>query len=307
MRKKVILGVLSALGLGVFPTWAVASTYLFNFHYLPIVAFGAGKGGSQWVTELTITNPQRHSITIAHRLSYNGSYLERYHTLAAGRTVYWANYLQEFWGLSGNAGLYLKADPSFNGNLDSDCLAFVVSVKVANVGSPSGSFNMEVPSANVLVDFIGSWPAYFTGIRHFGQPGVNGYRTNIGIWNIGSTATLKVTLYDAQGGIRWQQYVLAERHKSVLIPIPDAVSLDQGALVVDPMGQYVYAVVYVSVVDNKTSDGLFRPPLTANPNDIAKCMGFQLQVASLDGSRKKLSTPHDADAYLEQLFLNPLL
>lgn len=281
---------------------SLASTYLFNFHYFPIVAFGQGKGGSQWVTEVSITNPQTVPITIAHRLSYNGAYYERYDTVPAGKTVRWDNYLQQFWGLSGNAGLYLKADPSFNGNLNSDCLAFAVSVKVANVGSPSGAFNMDVPSADVLADFLGSWVAYFSGICHFGQAGVSGFRTNIGIWNIGSTKTLKATLYDAEGHMRWQQYITAERHKSVLIPLPEDLNLDSGALVVDPMGEWVAAVVYVSVVDNKTSDGLFRGPQTQSPNDIAKCGGVRLQSAAAFPERP--TTPAEADGRLQAVFFS---
>lgn len=279
-----------------------ASTYLFNFHYFPIVAYGAGRGGSQWVTEVSITNPQRVPITVAHRLSYNGSSYERFDTVPPGRTVRWENYLQQFWGLSGNAGLYLKADPTFNGNLDSDCLAFAASVKISNVGSPTGSFNMDVPALNVLADFLGSWPAYFSGIRHFGQPGVEGYRTNIGIWTIGTTKTLKVTLYDASGAVRWQQYLPAERHKSVLISLPDGLNLDLGALVVDPMGQYVDAVVYVSVVDNKTSDGLIRLPLTADPSDVAKCGGAQLQSLAVP---PRVMDPAEADRLLEAAFFSP--
>jgi len=305
MRKNARLTFLAVLGIMAFAPVGAFGSYLFNFHYFPIVAYGSGKGGSQWVTEVSITNPQRIAITIAHRLSYNGTYLERYQTVPAGKTVSWANYLQEFWGLSGSAGLYLKADPSMNGNLDSDCIAFAASVKISNVGSPTGSFNMDVPSVDVLADFIYSWPAYFTGIRHVGQPGVSGYRTNIGIWNIGSTATLKATLYDAQGTIRWQQYLLAERHKSVLIPLPDNVSVENGALVVDPMGQFVSAVVYVSVVDNKTSDGLFRSPQTISPNDIAKCSGFQLQLTPLAAPQERFRSAREADAYLEELFLSP--
>lgn len=276
------------------------STYLFNFHYFPIVAYGSGKGGSQWVTEVSITNPQKVPITIAHRLSYNGNYYERYDTVPAGKTVRWDNYLQQFWGLSGNAGLYLKADPSFNGNLNGDCLRFAASVKVSNVGSPTGSFNMDVPSVDVLADFLGSWPAYFSGIRHFGQAGVNGYRTNIGIWNIGSTRTLRVTLDDADHNVVWQQFLAAERHKSVLIPLPDGLNLDSGALVVDPMGQYVDAVVYVSVVDNRTSDGLIRTPQTVNPNDLAKCGGVLLQ--SLAAPAGRVTDPVEADRLLEQAF-----
>lgn len=291
---------LFSLSLGLLASTSLASTYLFNFHYFPIVAFGAGKGGSQWVTEVSITNPQRVPITVAHRLSYNGYYYERFDTVPAGKTVRWDNYLQQFWGLTGNAGLYLKADPSFNGNLDSDCLAVAASVKISNVGSPSGSFNMDVPSVDVLADFLGRWVAYFSGIRHFGQAGVSGYRTNVGIWNIGSTATLRATLYDNEGNMRWQQYITAERHKSLLIPLPDSISLDSGTLVVDPMGQFVDAVVYVSVVDNKTSDGLVRTPQTQSPDDIAKCGGVRLQ--SLATGPERPTTPAEADRRLEAAF-----
>lgn len=293
---------LFSLNFALLASTGMASTYLFNFHYFPIVAFGQGKGGSQWVTEVSITNPQTVPITIAHRLSYNGASYERFDTVPPGKTVRWDNYLQQFWGLSGNAGLYLKADPSFNGNLNSDCLAFAASMKVSNVGSPSGAFNMDVPSADVLADFVGSWLAYFSGVRHFGQAGVTGFRTNIGIWNIGSTRTLKATLYDAEGNMRWQQYIVAERHKSLLIPLPDGLNLDSGVLVVDPMGQYVDAVVYVSVVDNKTSDGLFRGPQTQNPEDIAKCGGVRLK--SVAAFPERPTTPVEADWRLEAVFFS---
>ncbi|MGC8916279.1 MAG: hypothetical protein ACP5NF_04805 [Thermoanaerobaculum sp.] len=279
-----------------------ASTYLFNFHYFPIVSNASGKGGSRWVTEVSITNPQLAPITITHRLSYAGGYLERTQTIPAGGSVRWDNYLQEFWGLTGNAALYLKADPSFNGWKDSDCLAFAASVKIANVGGASGSFNMDVPSLDVLADFLGRWPAYFTGVRNFGQPGVDGFRTNIGVWNIGATATLKATLYDALGNVRWQQFIVAERHKPALIPIPENVNVDLGAMVIDPMGQYVDAAVYLSIVDNKTSDGLVRTPQTVNPDDMLKCGGFRLTAVAAEKTVRP-ATPREADLHLERAFL----
>lgn len=297
----VLVFLASAVGLNL-AARAFASTYLFNFHYFPIVSNAIGKGGSRWVTEVSVTNPQLAPITMTHRLSYAGGYLERTQTIPAGATVRWDNYLQDFWGLTGNAALYLKADPSFNGWKDSDCLAFAASVKIANVGGASGSFNMDVPSLDVLADFLGRWPAYFTGVRNFGQPGIDGFRTNIGVWNIGTTATLKATVYDATGNVRWQQFIVAERHKPALIPIPENVYVDSGALVIDPMGQYVDAAVYVSIVDNKTSDGLVRTPQTVNPDDMLKCGGFRLTAVAAEKTVRP-ATPQEADLHLERAFL----
>lgn len=281
---------------------ALGSTgFVISFHSFPILATGSGKGGSRWVSELTVANPHTRPLTIAHRLSYAGSYLERFQTLLPGETVRWENSLQDFWGLSGNAALYLKADSSFNGGLDSDCLGFVASLKIANVGGAAGSFSMDVPSLDVITDFIGRWPAYFTGIRHFGQAGGEGFRTNVGLWNVGSAGTLRLTLYNRHGQAVWQQTVLAERHKPVLIPLPDSLNLDYGTLVADPLGQHLFVGVFVSVVDNRTSDGLVRTSQILGPDDALVCGGVSVFQAKEEQNQRP--TLFEAEALLEPAFL----
>ncbi|MFN3412858.1 MAG: hypothetical protein ACK42L_02225 [Thermoanaerobaculum sp.] len=61
--------------------------------------------------EKSITNPQTVPITVAHRLYDNGDDYQRDDTVPAGKAVRWDNYLQQFWGLSENAGLYLWPTP----------------------------------------------------------------------------------------------------------------------------------------------------------------------------------------------------
>lgn len=95
--------------------------------------------------------------------------------------------------------------------------------------------------------------------------------------------------------------MLAERHKPVLIPLPDNLSLDYGTLVADPLGQSLWVAVFVSVVDNRTSDGLVRTSQILDPDDALACGGVSI-VQARDQQNQR-PTLLEAEALLEAAFL----
>lgn len=268
MKRVVLFSVVSTLCY----QGALASGYLFNWAYLAPVTNGPGKSGSQWVSEISVSNPQERALVITAELQIDGTTYSRQFTVAARSTVTWANYLWEFWNRTGTGGVLLEAESRYNGNADTDCLAFAVSNTILNIGTGRGTYGQEVPPIDVLTGFLGSWPAYFAGIKQFGSPGASGYRTNLIFWNTRSSAiTMRVSIYGKNGQLLWQNSVLLPGATASVQPLPSGLEVRDGTLVVNPLGQYNHVAAAVSVVDNVTGDGLHRDPTLQSPDELIQC------------------------------------
>ncbi len=249
---------------------AFSGDYLRYYADYPIVTAAQGAGGTNWLTEFNITNPQSHAIVVRIYLTQNGEIDEWTLTIPAGETFSWSDFLGDGLGRSGNAAPPLRADEDDNPGYDTDCLEFASSVKIYNSGGGSGTFGQEIPSSDSLSGSVGSYVAYFTGVKNYGSAGVSGYRTNIGFWHAGySMEQLRLRIYDADGAIAWQSTVTVHPDTATIISVPTTVT--SGALVVNPLGEYVDCVVYISVVDNQTGDGAYRALKKADPDDLAAC------------------------------------
>jgi hypothetical protein len=273
--------------------------YLDNRAYYPIVTKANGSGGTKWLTEVSMTNPQNHMIRISIQLAQNGTTKNWYYDLGAGKTATWSDFLGVALNRSGNAALYLYADEEHNPGYSEDCLEFISSVRVYNSGGSSGTFGQEIPPADVFEDFLGTYTGFFTGVQNHGTAGVNGFRTNIGFWHTGfSNEVLRVRLFDANGNQIWAKNVTVEKHKPYVMSLPK--NVQNGSLAISPMGEYVDCAVYISVVDNKSGDGVYRGVNKVNDSDMASC-GFSL---SKDGGSYlpcKGLTREEAEARIHRL------
>jgi hypothetical protein len=272
-----------ALGLLLVASTAGANNYLTSYAYYPVISSTNGAGGTRWQTEFSITNPQSFNLVLSFYLAHNGSYDEYTLSVPAGTTMMWDDFLANGFSLSGNAAVYITADEDRNPGRDPDCLSFASGAKVYNTGGGSGTYGQEIPQADVLSGFLGSYVAYFTGIKNYGTAGQNGFRTNIGFWHTGySDENLRARLYDDSGNLVWESTITVERHKPKVVSIP--ATIQAGVLVIDPMGEYVDCAVYVSVVDNRTGDGAFRSMTKGDPDDLSACgVLFKSQGMAAEG------------------------
>jgi hypothetical protein len=267
MKKILVIGLLLAA------TTAGANNYLTSYAYYPVISSTNGAGGTRWQTEFSITNPHPFDITITFYVAHNGSYDEYLLTVSGGETLTWSDFLANGFHLSGNAAVYVTAEDDRNPGHNSDCLSFSSGAKVYNTGGSGGTYGQEIPQADVLSGFLGSYVAYFSGVKNFGTPGSSGYRTNIGFWHTGfSTKNLRARIFNGAGTKIWESTITVERHKPKVVSIP--ANVQAGVLVIDTMGEYVDCAVYISVVDNRTGDGAFRSMTKADPDDLAVCGGL---------------------------------
>ena len=118
--------------------------------------------------------------------------------------------------------------------------------------------------------FLGDWTAYFPAVSLWGQPGVEGFRTNVGFWNIGAEdARMRLRLLDASGAQVWQQLVTARRHEPFVMSLPRDLQIETATLVVDTLGEWLDCAVYLSVVDNITGDASYLGSQLMDPDTAA--------------------------------------
>ncbi len=101
----------------------------------------------------------------------------------------------------------------------------------AETGGGSGTHGQEIPQADPLAGFLGSYVGYFSGVKSYGVAGSSGFRTNVGFWHTGfSDETLRLRLYDNLGALVWQSDVTVERHDPKVVSI--SATVETGVLVV---------------------------------------------------------------------------
>ncbi len=262
---------------------AAGGDFLGAEYFFPIVTKTGGLGGTDWLTEVSLANPQEVDLVITVRVAQAGAFSEQSLVLAAGGTSLWEDFLGEVAGSTGNAALYLVAETEPNGGRPAGCLAFAAAVRIYNNGNDTGTFGQAVPPLDPVSGLVGDWRAYFAGVRNTGSPGSSGFRTNIGFWNLGETAAvLRLQFFDQAGTMQWQQDVTALRHQPFIMGMPEGVST--GMLRADPLGQWLDCAVYISVVDNRTGDASLQTSLIMNPELPDDCAP-QCSAAARSGER----------------------
>ena len=254
-----------------------ASDFVSPSHFFPVVSRTDGLAGSAWLTSLQIVNPQMNSLTITARLSAGGSFQTETIVVPAGETHSWPDFLGEVFGAEGNGALFLEADATANQNRQPECRGFASSMRISTEDDDGGSFGQGVPTLGPVTGFLGDWIAYFPAVALWGQPGAEGFRTNVGFWNIGADdARLRLRILDASGQQVWQQTITAHRHDPFIMSLPRTLQLETATLTVDGLGEWVDCAVYISVVDNHTGDASFQTSQLMDPDASAACAGGEL-------------------------------
>ena len=246
-----------------------ASDFVSATHFFPVASRTDGLAGTQWLTSVQIVNPQADDLTITARLSAGGSFQTETIVIAAGKTRSWTDFLGDVFAFDGNGALFLEADAASNGQVAPELRSFAASMRISTQGDSGGSFGQGVSSMDPVSGFLGDWVAYFPAVQLWGQPGVDGFRTNVGFWNIGTdTAQMSMRVIDSAGAEVWSRVVAAPQHDPFVMAMPRDLDLQTATLIVEPLGGWLDCAVYISVVDNITGDAVFLTSQLMDPDSL---------------------------------------
>ncbi len=267
-------------------------------HFFPIASRTDGLAGTTWTTSVRIANPHEHALTVTVRLSTAGSFLTETVIVPPLATVGWSDFLDEVFGFDGNAAVLLEAEATANPQAPDGELGFAASMRIATVGADGGSYGQGIVSLEPITGFLGDWVAYFPAVRLHGRPGVDGFRTNVGVWNIGADpAQLRLKIFDGSGALVRQEHLTAARHEPLVMALPRTLDLDTATLTVEPLNGWVDCAVYISVVDNLTGDATFSLSQLVDPAPGAG------HAVSAVGGRGSVATPSGEGRRLRNLFV----
>ena len=260
MRRSVVLvfGVL-CLGLLVSPIVEAYQT-VSNFFVFPVVARVPGAGGTNWVTEVCVGNPQTVNLVITGCLTTTGGVVGCGDFVMPSKTETCVADVIGYLGLEGMGTLWLEALPENNPNPNRR--GFIATAMVYN-NDPSGRFGQDIPGVTVGTQYgvlFSGDEALIPGLHNFGAPGSSGARSNIGLVNLSSTsARVDLYLYDSQGRLVWQQTRTLAPFELYQRNVPAAGFTYTMGL--QTFGEAI--VAYGSVVDNQSGDGVLRPTFLA--------------------------------------------
>ncbi len=234
-------------------------------YVIPAVGNTYGEGGTHWITQLSIFNPQTYALTVS--VTYvpqgGGHGLESRITIPSNAVGYWDNSLQELFQSTG-AGAYLVATfPEDNPTVPNDVVSrsFLVNSNTVNLLSDGGTYGQTIPGT-------------FTGLQDYTVEGVSAishgvrnldqylWRTNFGAVNLGSTPiTLRISVYDADGNtlVKNAQYSMPPQSQ-MQWRLP--VQVDHGSVefFVDDTTNKAVVFPYTSTLDRLTSDPMYQSP-----------------------------------------------
>lgn len=220
-----------------------------DLYFYPISAKVTGAAGTNWKTELCVTNPwQDRAVNVDAMIVQDGYYIAGTIRVTPFST-YCAYDLYGFIGLSSGDGMvFLEGDRPF-----------ATAMFIYN-DTPFGKYGQNVPfltgedpvpTPNDLCGVV--------GLHNYGVPGVSGVRTNYGIANLSDRSeTMSVTV-SGSGGLLKTFNVNVPPYSVHQWRINDPFEI--GALIFHSNSPYL--LPYASVVDNQTSDAAFRWPIIA--------------------------------------------
>jgi hypothetical protein len=160
--------------------------------FIPVVARTAGANGSQWRTDLTVTNVSRapQAVTVFIKFIPTGTNQEHWSSevLDPRQTLVLDDFIRNRFGLQNAVGTVRITSPSKGARLTANA-------RIYNRGSVYGEFGQGVPA--LPVDGL-TGEHYLTGLTALG-----GNRTNIGIsnpWEL--EVQIWISLYDEYGDLR---------------------------------------------------------------------------------------------------------
>ena len=249
---------LAAVALLLAPVVSWANNILEDSYTFPVISKTAGVAGTQWLTELCISNPSDQQLNIKFVAVKNGEWwnVMGYYFLPQ-ESHCWQDAVASVFSDTGSMGLLLSAPSDMNPGVEDR--RFAASVKIYNNAS-SGTYGQEIPPVsprNPWALLSGS-TALIPGIQNHGVAGQSGFRTNIGLFNSGGeTDTVEVYLHSDNGNLLWSRQVSLDGYSLTQFAVPSSISVHDGIVTVVVDGPSP-VIAYASIVDNRTGDGSLR-------------------------------------------------
>jgi hypothetical protein len=236
-------------------------------YVIPAVANTPGSFGTQWMTQLSIFNPQLdYSLTV--RVLYlptgGGETIGQKITVAPNSTALTDNSLSEIFHRSGSGAYVIATFPEDNPGVPDDVIsrAFLVNTNTFNKQSDGGTMGQTIPGVWAgLQDYATDGiSAIAHGLRHLSA---FGWRTNFGAVNLGGTpVSLRIRVYDRNGNtlVKDRVYTVpAQGHMQTSLPV----EVDQGSMefFVDDATQKAVVFPYTSTLDRFTNDPMYQTPV----------------------------------------------
>lgn len=244
----------------------IAAQEALDTQFFPVVARGAGLGGTMWVTDLVVTNPMDHPVTVGTQFFlanqdnlFNPMFPDRIE-LEPGETVIAEDVLQSMFGYdtSVKGSMVLLADPNY---VPANPVGTVICAvtRTYNVGGELGTFGQTVPSLVVNAN-VGWASSYITGARNDEV-----FRSNLGIANTSPMSLSRV----------W--YRIKDHAGTVLVE-------DSKTIRIASMNQWSFQQLGVGVVDGPLTVELWLDPssMGEDPCSLDIPMGFLAYVSKVD-------------------------
>ncbi len=224
-------------------------------YYLPGAAETPGANDSYFSSTVFITNPGEMAADVTLRFIPNqggiSPNLEILRNVPAGHTIRIDRALDTLFALNSDTGTI---------TLDSE-LPIVAWMATANVADPRGTYGLAIDAVHQNFLLTGGaqlshsiWASHSTDFSR-------GFRTNVGGVLVDPGSSVEIRVFDPEGGLRGSTTISSERPASFqisLISLLNFVDLPIGRVQIDiRQGR---ATTYVSVIDNRTSDGIAVQP-----------------------------------------------
>lgn len=231
-----------------------------DFFIFPVVARVPGAGGTNWVTEVCVGNPQTRNLVITGCLTTTGGVVGCGQFVLPATTETCVADVIGYLGLQGSGTLWLETRPE--DNPDANRRGFVATAMVYN-NDPSGRFGQDIPGVTIGTQYgvlFDGDQALIPGLHNYGSAGFEGARSNVGFVNLSDhNARVDLFLYDFQGHLVWQKTLTLAPYELYQRNVPaSGFTYSMG---IRSSGEAV--VAYGSVVDNKSGDGVLRPTFLA--------------------------------------------
>jgi len=236
-------------------------------YVIPAVANTPGSFGTQWMTQLSIFNPQLDyplKVSVTYLPTGGGQGLEALITVPANGVAFTDNALSEIFNRSGGGAFVLATFPEDNPGVPNDVISrsFLVNSNTFNKLSNGGTMGQTIPGTWAgLQDYATDGiSAVAHGLRQLNQ---FGWRTNFGAVNLGSTpATLRIRIYGRDGNtlVKDRTYTVpAQGHMQTGLPV----EVDQGSIefFVDDATKKAVVFPYTSTLDRYTNDPMYQTPV----------------------------------------------
>jgi hypothetical protein len=237
---------------------AAATDFASNHLLIPIAGRAPGAFGSEWRTDLVVTNAKRNGVAVPVILMFtrdDGSVAVLHTSLGPRASLVLKDAIREFIGDHSAQGMITVFTEDLNAKL-------AARARIYNAGAANGEYGQTVQGMPVTRL---SRDAYLSGLS-----GVNGNRTNVGISNPSPrTSTAFVSIFDAEGNFAGGvSHTIAPRSvlrlNDIFAHFDDLEPFD-GATVQITSSEGVYA--WASVIRNDTGDGDFVTGTGVEIND----------------------------------------